>query len=107
VTTGPVGRELLASLSRNGLVGLGLVPDEMRRILARRPVLSASDFHGARIRVVTSPTSVRMFQALGAIPLTSFTSDQVGPALASGRLDGIETSTQSIETTATSGRPDT
>jgi TRAP-type C4-dicarboxylate transport system substrate-binding protein len=96
VVTGPVGRELLASLSANGLVGLGLVPDELRRILARRPLLSASDYRGARIRVVTSPTSVRMFHALGAIPLTGLTSGQVGPALAADRLDAIETSTQSI-----------
>jgi TRAP-type C4-dicarboxylate transport system substrate-binding protein len=96
VSTGPVGRELLAGLGRNGLVGLGLVPDEMRRILGRRPLLSASDLRGARIRVQTSPTSVRVFQALGAMPVTSLFAYQVGAALTSGRLDGIESSTQAI-----------
>jgi TRAP-type C4-dicarboxylate transport system substrate-binding protein len=96
VSTGPVGRALRATLSRNDLVGLGLVPDEMRRLLGRRPLRSASELRGARIRVQTSPTSVRMFDALGAIPVTSLFAEQVGPALTNRRLDGIESSAQAI-----------
>jgi TRAP-type C4-dicarboxylate transport system substrate-binding protein len=96
VSTGPVGRALRATLRRNDLVGLGLVPDEMRRLLGRRPLRSASELRGARIRVQTSPTSVRMFDALGAIPVTSLIAEQVGPALTGGRLDGIESSAQAI-----------
>jgi hypothetical protein len=37
-----------------------------------------------------------MFDALGAIPVTSLVAEQVGPALTNRRLDGIETSTQAI-----------
>jgi TRAP-type C4-dicarboxylate transport system substrate-binding protein len=96
VATGPVGQEMLSSLERVGLVGLGLVPSELRRPLGRRELVSASDFRGARIRVVTSPTSVLAFRALGAVPVTNLTSDQVGPALLKGRLDGVESSTHSI-----------
>ncbi len=96
VTTGSIAQQLLASLGPDGLVGLGLVPTELRRVLGRRPLVSPADLRGARIRVPTSPTSVVDRRALGAIPLTDFTSTQVGPALADGRLDGIETSTLDI-----------
>lgn len=96
ITTGPIGRSMLASLGRIGMVGLGLVPDELRRALGRRPLASPADFRGARIRVVTSPTGVLALRSLGAVPLTSFTSSQVGPALQRQRLDGAESSTNSI-----------
>ena len=97
VATGPIGREMLSSLARVRLVGLGLVPNELRRPLGRRPFVSARDFRGARIRVVTSPTSVLAFRALGAIPVTNLTANQVGRGLVTGRLDGVESSTHFIE----------
>lgn len=96
VATGPVARQLLASLRRENVVGLGLVPDELRRLLSRKPLFSAGDFQGARIRVVTSPTTERIFRALGAEPVTNLTADQVGPALAAGKLAAVETSMQAI-----------
>lgn len=97
MVTGPVGQEMLASLDRVGLVGLGLVPNELRRPLGRRPLVSVRDFRGARIRVVTSPTSEFAVRALGAVPVPELTSDELGPALREGRLDGVESSTHSIE----------
>ena len=96
ITTGPIARLMLQSLGRSGLVGLGLVPNELRRPLGRRPLVSPSAFRGARIRVVTSPTGVLALRALGAVPRTNFTAKEVGPALRSGRLDGAESSTKSI-----------
>src|SRR5206468_1685682 len=81
IATGAVARDTLASLDKIGLVGLGLVPTELRRPLGRRPLVSSADFRGARIRVITSPTSMLDLRALGAIPLANFTSDEVGPAL--------------------------
>jgi TRAP-type C4-dicarboxylate transport system substrate-binding protein len=97
VLTGPIGNEMLTSLDRVGLVGLGLVPSELRRPLGRRPLLSARDFRGSRIRVVTSPTSVLAFRALGAVSVTNLTANQVGPALVKRRLDGVESAAQFIE----------
>ena len=96
ITMGPIARSMLRSLARIRLVGLGLVPNELRRPLGRKPLVSASAFRRARIRVVTSPTSVVALRALGAVPVTNFTSKEVGPALRSGRLDGVESSTKSI-----------
>jgi TRAP-type C4-dicarboxylate transport system substrate-binding protein len=77
VTTGAIGRKMLTSLGGIGLIGLGLVPNELRRPLGRKPLDTPAAFHGARIRVVTSPTSMIALQALGAVPLTNFTSGQV------------------------------
>lgn len=96
IATGSVGHSMLASLDRIGIVGLGLVPDELRRLLGRKPLDSPAALHGARIRVVTSPTSVLALRSLGAVPLTSFTSRAVSGALADGTLDGVESSTKSI-----------
>jgi TRAP-type C4-dicarboxylate transport system substrate-binding protein len=93
ITSGPIGSMMLASLGRIGLVGLGLVPNELRRPLGRKPLVSTADFRGARIRVVTSPTGVLALRSIGAVPLTNFTSSQLGPALQSGALDGAELST--------------
>jgi TRAP-type C4-dicarboxylate transport system substrate-binding protein len=96
VTTGPVAARMLQSVARLGLVGLGLVPKQLRRPLGRRPLVSPKAFRGARIRVVTSATSVLDLRALGALPLTNYTSREVGPALTAGRLDGVETEAHSI-----------
>jgi TRAP-type C4-dicarboxylate transport system substrate-binding protein len=96
IAIGQIGHTMLASLGRIGLVGLGLVPHELRRLLGRTPLDSPAALRGARIRVVTSPTSVLALRALGVVPLTNFTSRDVGPALRSGRLDGIESDTNAI-----------
>jgi TRAP-type C4-dicarboxylate transport system substrate-binding protein len=96
ITTGEIGRTMLGTLDRIGLVGLGLVPNELRRPLGRRPLVSATAFHGARLRVVTSPTGVLSVRALGAVPLTKFTAHEVKLALLRRTLDGVESSTKSI-----------
>jgi TRAP-type C4-dicarboxylate transport system substrate-binding protein len=96
VVGGPVGARMLAHLGRVGLVGLGLVPNELRRPLGRRPLLSAAAYRGARVRVVTSPTSELDLRALGARPVTDLSAYQTFAALRDGRLDGVESSTEFI-----------
>jgi TRAP-type C4-dicarboxylate transport system substrate-binding protein len=96
VTAGPIGARMLRSVGRLGLVGLGLVPKELRRPLGRRPLASPAAFRGARIRVVTSPTSILDLRALGAKPLTNYTSQEVLTALRNGTLDGVESEVHSI-----------
>lgn len=92
VTMGPIAKQMLASLSRNGLVGLGLVPMELRRPLGRRPLISLAAFRGARVRVITSPTTNLIMRSLGAVPVTDLTSAEVGPALHQGQVVGAESS---------------
>jgi TRAP-type C4-dicarboxylate transport system substrate-binding protein len=96
ITTGPIGKIMLGSLDRAGLLGLGLVPKELRRPLGRRPLISPQSFRGARIRVITSPTSAHALRALGAVPLTNFTSQGAMHALARHRLDGVESDAHAI-----------
>src|SRR5262249_11139976 len=96
ITTGPIGRAMLSSLDRAGLVGLGLVPKELRRPLGRRPLTSPAAFRGARIRVVTSPTSVLALRVLGAVPRTDYSSQGALDALTAHRLDGVESDAHSI-----------
>lgn len=97
IVEGPVGKQMLEQLDQVGLVGLGLVPDELRRPLGRTPLTSAAAFKGTKIRVVTSLMSIRDLHALGAVPLTHFTSRQVVPALENGTLDAVESDAHSIE----------
>jgi TRAP-type C4-dicarboxylate transport system substrate-binding protein len=96
ITTGPVARTMLASLGRAGLVGLGLVPKELRRPLGRRPLTSPAAFRGARIRVPTSPTSELALRALGAVPRTNYSSQGAMHALTDRRLDGVESDAHAI-----------
>jgi TRAP-type C4-dicarboxylate transport system substrate-binding protein len=96
IAAGPIGARMLQSVGKLGLVGLGLVPKELRRPLGRQPLVSPKAFRGARIRVITSPTSVLDLRTLGARPLENYTSREVGGALTDRRLDGVETEVHSI-----------
>jgi TRAP-type transport system periplasmic protein len=96
ITTGPIGQRMLHGLDRAGLIGLGLVPKELRRPLGRQPLTSPRAFKGARIRVVTSPTSVLDLRALDAVPLTHFDARQALLALSAHRLDGVESEAHAI-----------
>src|SRR4051812_24451921 len=96
ITTGPIARGMLASLDDAGLIGLGLVPKELRRPLGRRPLTSPEAFRGARIRVPTSPTSVLSLRALGAVPRTDFSSQGALHAMTARRLDGVESDAHAI-----------
>jgi TRAP-type C4-dicarboxylate transport system substrate-binding protein len=97
ITTGPIGRAMLAELETIDLVGLGLVADELRRPLGVRPLSSADDFDDARIRIVNSPTSEMSMRALGSAPTTGLTCTEVPAALREGAVDGIETAPHPIE----------
>jgi TRAP-type C4-dicarboxylate transport system substrate-binding protein len=96
ITTGPIGHSMLASLNAIGIVGLGLVPERLRRLLGRKPLDSAATLHGARIRSA-SPSGDRALRALGAVPVTIDNTTSAGPALASGRIVGVESETISID----------
>jgi len=96
ITLGPIGARMLRSVSRFGLIGLGLVPKELRRPLGRAPLVSPAAFRGARIRVVKSPTSVLDVRALGAVPVANLDAHETLAALEAGRLDGVESEAHSI-----------
>jgi TRAP-type C4-dicarboxylate transport system substrate-binding protein len=97
IATSPVARRMLRYLGKVGIVGLALVPSELRRPLGRWPLVSADDYRGTRIRVLSSPTSVLVLSTLGARPVTNLGGDEARTALANRRLDAVESSTWAID----------
>ena len=60
---------------------MALWPDALRHPLGfERPLLTAADFDGARLRVPTSDTSFRLVRALGAEPVAADLAAGVPPA---------------------------
>jgi C4-dicarboxylate-binding protein DctP len=89
VVTSPLAQTMLRSMEPRGMVGLALVPSDLRRILGReRPLVSLAAFRGARV-ATNSEAEAAPLRALGAIPRL----DEVVPAagLRARRLDGVET----------------
>ena len=85
---GPYGRELLDSLRRLGLVGLGFVENGFRHVTnGVRPIRTPADMHRLRIRVVESPVHIAVGDALetfaAPIPLP-----RLRDALKAGEVDG-------------------
>jgi TRAP-type C4-dicarboxylate transport system substrate-binding protein len=69
VLDGPLGREILASLERSGFKGICFSENGFRNLTnSRRPVKSAADVAGLKIRVMASALHKAIWQALGANP---------------------------------------
>jgi TRAP-type C4-dicarboxylate transport system substrate-binding protein len=85
VLSGPVAQRALAGTARLGLVGLTILPGELRRqVGVSRPLVRPSDFRGARIAVREGRVEAATYRALGAHPIEL----PAGSSLAS--VDGAE-----------------
>ena len=92
VLTSPLAAEMLAGLKDDEVVGLALIPGLLRHPIGiRRPLVSPSDFAGARVRDLPSKATDALLSALGAIPL-HVSNDDLGSELAQARIDGEELS---------------
>jgi TRAP-type C4-dicarboxylate transport system substrate-binding protein len=81
----------LAGIARTGVVGVAVLPGDIRHPLGRtRPLVRPEDFHGAFIGVRASALSKETFEQLGAA--TSYSS---GDDFSS--FDGIESDLRSID----------
>ncbi len=80
-----------ARLARRGLVLVYMVPWPAQNIFADRPLRRIEDFRGLRVRTLDANTT-RLALALGMAPMQLASADVV-PALASGALDAVMTST--------------
>jgi len=78
------------ALARRGLVALYAVPWPSQGLYTTRPVASAADLKGARMRSYNA-TTVRIAELLGAQPVDVGMAE-VGKALAAGRIDSMITS---------------
>ncbi len=96
---GPVGEQLVAKLPEKGLIGLGFWDLGFRDLTNnRRPVKTAADIAGLKIRVIQTPIYIDIFKALGANPVPMAFPELYG-ALETGTVDGQENPPKTIELT--------
>ncbi len=87
---GEPGKELLASLDRLQIHGLGFFLRTFRDVTTREtPITTAEDFKGLTLRTPNNPLFVALFQALGANP-TPMAFSEVYSALQLKAIDGQE-----------------
>jgi len=88
IATGPVGRDLLATLDSSDVAGLALAPGPLRRPFAKQPLLSPADWQGTTFRSYNSPEQARTITVLGGRPVTA--SFDFAALVARGTLQGAE-----------------
>lgn len=88
LSDGPLGTELMASLSEDGIKGLGIWDLGFRNMTNNRhPITTLEDFQGLKLRVIASPVYIELFTQLGANPVP-MTFGEVYGALEAGAIDG-------------------
>ena len=88
-----VADELLQEVEPLGLVGLGMLPGPLRKVLGvERPFLRPADFSGRRLGLNRSQVGSAALRALGAMPVTV-----PGGVDLVGQVDGLEQQVASIE----------
>lgn len=89
VTQGPIGQSLLKKLDSKGIVGLTFWDNGFKSFSANRPLKSAADYRGLKMRIQSSKVLDEEIRALGALPqMMAFS--EVYQALQTGVVDGTE-----------------
>jgi tripartite ATP-independent transporter DctP family solute receptor len=87
---GPFGQALWAKLPEKGMVAIGNFEGGFRAVTnSKRPVTTAEDLKGLKIRVPPNPVYVDAFKAMGANP-AALSFAELYPALDSKTVDGQE-----------------
>ncbi len=87
---GPFGQQLMTRLPDKGLIGLGFWENGFRQVTnSRRPINTAADFAGLKLRVIQNPLFIDTFTALGA-SAQPMPFPEVYTALEQGVVDGQE-----------------
>jgi TRAP-type C4-dicarboxylate transport system substrate-binding protein len=74
VLQGPLPARMLRGLEPLGLVGVGILPGELRRVVGvRKPVVRAGDFRGLRWGTTQAQAAAETLRALGARPVPFLT----------------------------------
>jgi tripartite ATP-independent transporter DctP family solute receptor len=97
VLDGPIGEEILASLTEQGFIGLAFYDSGSRSFYTtKKAIKSVADMKGLKIRVQQSDMWVSMMQAMGA-NATPLPYAEVYTALRTGVVDGAENNWPSYE----------
>ncbi|MCD6121775.1 MAG: TRAP transporter substrate-binding protein [Spirochaetales bacterium] len=90
VVDGEIGKELMEYMVSKGLIGLGFYDSGQRSFYnSIRPVRTAADLKGLRLRVQKAEIVKDMVRALGAVPIP-MAFEEVYTGLKTGVLDGAE-----------------
>ena len=89
VIYGPVGKEMMNSTADRGFIGLGAYVAGTRSFYAKKPIRTPDDLKGMKIRVVATPTTLKLIELLGGSP-TPIPFGEVYTALQQGVIDGAE-----------------
>ncbi|MEO9901644.1 DctP family TRAP transporter solute-binding subunit [Nisaea sp.] len=89
------GQDLLDSMQRRGLQGLGYWHNGMKQMSANKPLLMPSDANGLKFRVQSSEVLVAQMEAIGGTPQKMAFSEVYG-ALQQGVVDGQENTWSNI-----------
>jgi tripartite ATP-independent transporter DctP family solute receptor len=93
---GPFGQKLLTKLPEKGLIGLAFWENGFRQVTnGRRPINTASDMSGLKIRVIQNPLFIDTFNTLGANALP-MPFPELYSALEQKTVDGQENPTATI-----------
>lgn len=89
VTTGPVGKQLLAKLEPKGIGGLAFWDNGFKSFSANTPIRMPDDLKGKKLRIQSSKVLEEQTRALKALPQVMAFSE-VYQALQTGVVDGTE-----------------
>lgn len=95
VMLGDIGDQILKSSQDKGFIGIAYYDAGARSFYAKKPINSASDLIGMKIRVQPSPTAVKMTNLLGAVP-TPLAYGELYTALQQGVVDGAENNSTAL-----------
>lgn len=93
----PKGQELLDSMTKKGIKGMGYLHNGMKQLSANKPLHLPADAKGLKFRIQASDVLEAQFKAVGANP-QKLAFSEVYQALQSGVVDGTENPWSNIYT---------
>ncbi|GAA6141169.1 TRAP transporter substrate-binding protein [Hydrogenophaga sp. 5NK40-0174] len=94
---GPKGQELLDSMKKKGIKGLGYLHNGMKQLSAQKPLKTPADAEGLKFRIQSSDVLEAQFKAVGGNP-QKLAFAEVYQALQTGVVDGTENPWSNIYT---------
>lgn len=89
VIHGEIGKQMMEETKSKGFFPIGAYVGGTRSFYAKKAITSPADMKGMKIRVITTPTTIKFIELLGASPV-SIPFGEVYTALQQGVIDGAE-----------------
>lgn len=89
VIHGEIGKSMMEEIKPKGFFPIGSYVGGTRSFYAKKAIHSPADMKGMKIRVITTPTTIKFIELLGASPV-SIPLGEVYTALQQGVIDGAE-----------------